>query len=133
MTPLKACGWILLREGRVLLLHNTRRREWGLPKGHAEPGETESETALRELEEETGLKVNQLDPDPSFRVEERYSVWTQAGARQEKICVYFRARSLTPTVRLSPEHDDHVWATSADVARLVTHPSLRRRLQEACA
>jgi 8-oxo-dGTP pyrophosphatase MutT (NUDIX family) len=30
-------------------------RKWGLPKGHAEDGETPQETALREVEEETGL------------------------------------------------------------------------------
>ena len=30
-------------------------RKWGLPKGHAEEGETPGETALREVSEETGL------------------------------------------------------------------------------
>ncbi len=30
-------------------------RKWGLPKGHAEEGETPAETALREVEEETAL------------------------------------------------------------------------------
>ena len=31
-------------------------KKWGLPKGHAEDGETPEETALREVEEETGLR-----------------------------------------------------------------------------
>ena len=31
-------------------------RKWGLPKGHAEEGETPGETALREVQEETGLE-----------------------------------------------------------------------------
>ena len=33
----------------------------GFPKGHMEPGETEEQTALREIYEEVGLRVRLLD------------------------------------------------------------------------
>ena len=42
---------------------------FGFPKGHMEAGETEEETALREIREETGLEVRLLD---GFRVMEEY-------------------------------------------------------------
>ena len=42
---------------------------FGFPKGHMEAGETEDQTALREIREETGLQVRLLD---GFRVMEEY-------------------------------------------------------------
>lgn len=38
-------------------------KKWGLPKGHAEEGETLQETALREVSEETGLTQLELGPE----------------------------------------------------------------------
>ena len=43
---------------RVLLVRTKRDpREWIFPKGHVEPGESDEETALRELEEEAGVRA----------------------------------------------------------------------------
>lgn len=56
----KSCGVIpyRLRDGKreYLVLMQTNG-SWSFPKGHMEPGETETETALRELWEETGLSA----------------------------------------------------------------------------
>lgn len=38
-----------------LLVYSKRNNEWGFPKGHIEPNETEIETAKREIKEETGI------------------------------------------------------------------------------
>lgn len=40
----------------VLIVHRPRYDDWSLAKGKLEPGETEEECALREVEEETGLR-----------------------------------------------------------------------------
>lgn len=50
------------REYLILLQNNN---SWSFPKGHMEAGETETETALRELAEETGLEAK-LFPDASI-------------------------------------------------------------------
>lgn len=40
----------------VLLVHRPRYDDWSLPKGKAEPDESDEDCALREVEEETGLR-----------------------------------------------------------------------------
>ena len=50
-------------DGRVLLIRRARppsQGEWTLPGGKQEPGETLEETVVRELREETGLRVRVL-------------------------------------------------------------------------
>lgn len=55
----RSCGVIPYRKTggktEILLVYEGHSKCWSLPKGHMEPGETEEETALRELFEETGL------------------------------------------------------------------------------
>lgn len=70
----KSCGAIVCRPcdswTEVLLIRHKNGGHWAFPKGHAEKGETEEETALREIKEETGLKVKL---DTSFRHTVTYS------------------------------------------------------------
>ena len=57
----KSCGAVVLRknQGRlqVLLIKHINGGHWAFPKGHVERGETEEQTALREIKEETGITV----------------------------------------------------------------------------
>ena len=52
----RAAGGVVVRDGRVLLVHRPRYDDWTLPKGKLEAGESWQEAARRELEEETGLR-----------------------------------------------------------------------------
>ena len=49
---------------------------YGFPKGHMEPGETEEQTALREIREEVGLNVRLI---PGFRTEEEHPLPKKPG------------------------------------------------------
>ena len=42
-------------DGKIIIVHNGDVDTWGFPKGHVEAGETNLETARRELAEETGV------------------------------------------------------------------------------
>ena len=57
----KSCGGIIFyktkQNTKILLVKNNNGRYWSFPKGHIEDGETEQETAIREIKEETGLDV----------------------------------------------------------------------------
>ena len=53
--PLRAAGGLVVRDGRVLLVHRPKYDDWAFPKGKLERDESWEEAALREVEEETGL------------------------------------------------------------------------------
>ena len=60
-STIRAAGGIVHRrdpsgDWQVLLVHRPRYDDWSLPKGKADRGERAEETALREVEEETGLR-----------------------------------------------------------------------------
>jgi 8-oxo-dGTP pyrophosphatase MutT (NUDIX family) len=57
----RAAGGVIHRRNRrgeteVLLVHRPEQADWTFPKGKLEPGETDEACALREVEEETGLR-----------------------------------------------------------------------------
>lgn len=64
-TEIFAAGGVLWREfpeGRKLVLvHRHRYNDWSLPKGKSDEGEELAETALREVEEETGCSAKMGD------------------------------------------------------------------------
>ena len=61
MSEVRAAGGVVLRRGQdgareTLLVHRPAYDDWTLPKGKADPGETDEACALREVWEETGLR-----------------------------------------------------------------------------
>ena len=64
MALIRAAGGVVVREGRVLIVHRPRYDDWSLPKGKLKRGEDWGAGALREVLEETGLECSlgeQLD------------------------------------------------------------------------
>jgi len=53
----RAAGAVVLRKGRVLLVHRPAYDDWSFPKGKLDRGESTVAAAIREVEEETGLRV----------------------------------------------------------------------------
>lgn len=64
---------MVIRDGRVALVHRPRYDDWTLPKGKLDAGESFEQAAVREVEEETGLRtqlVREL-PATNYRVNGR--------------------------------------------------------------
>lgn len=68
MTEIRAAGGVVLRAGETLLVHRPAYDDWTLPKGKADPGESDADCALREVREETGLacSLGRELPDVSY-------------------------------------------------------------------
>jgi len=61
---LAAGGLVVRKDGRVAVIHRPRYDDWSLPKGKLDAGESFEDGALREVEEETGIRgriVAELD------------------------------------------------------------------------
>ncbi|WP_370630012.1 NUDIX domain-containing protein [Fictibacillus sp. 18YEL24] len=58
--PLSGSFAVIKCEGKFLMGFNSLRRQWELPAGKRESGETPKECAARELLEETGQRVTEL-------------------------------------------------------------------------
>ena len=62
---IRAAGGVVLRDGRVAVVHRPKYDDWSLPKGKLDPGESWEEAALREVREECGLACrleDELEP-----------------------------------------------------------------------
>ena len=53
----RAAGAVVLRKGQVLLVHRPAYDDWSFPKGKLDPGEAAPVAAVREVGEETGLRI----------------------------------------------------------------------------
>lgn len=124
-----ACGAVIYRKdrGRIhfLLLKHANGSHWSLAKGHTEPGETEIQTALREIDEETGLKVKLKQ---GFREAIRYS----PSAGIEKTVVFFLAKAKGKKLKLQKsEILNAAWLELDDALKLVSHKDTAEVLRRA--
>ena len=96
----KSCGAVIFRKDadgwNVLLIRHARGKHISFPKGHMEPGELESQTAEREVWEETGLKVK---VDRRYRAENRYNIRSDI----QKLVVIFAAVTSQKEITPQPE------------------------------
>ncbi|WP_346867239.1 MULTISPECIES: bis(5'-nucleosyl)-tetraphosphatase [unclassified Clostridium] len=98
---------------------------WGFPKGHMEYSETEEETALREVFEECGLKVNLID---GFRATDKYNIDNFI----EKEVVLFLGEADNSLIKIQVEEiEDYRWCNYEEAKSLLTYESGRRILSEA--
>lgn len=108
----KSCGVLPYRtvngKREILLVFEAFSKRWSLPKGHMEAGETEEQTALRELWEETGLIAN-LDTSQSAAIE--YPISEVA---RKQVVFFLGETSGEPRVRTG-EIDKFKWVTAGEL------------------
>lgn len=123
----KSCGAVLFAreaEGLRYLIIRHIGGHCGFPKGHMEPGESEQETALREIREEVGLRVSLID---GFRAEDSYFLPNKPGCRKQ--VVYFLAEFTGRQVRIQPEEISAAYSVSCEEALdLLPFPEAKRIL-----
>ncbi|MBR5873139.1 MAG: NUDIX domain-containing protein [Oscillospiraceae bacterium] len=115
----KSCGAVVFRNKKnniqVLLIRHLNGGHWAFPKGHVEKGETEEQTALREILEETGLAVE---------LDNRYRQVVSYSPKKDvvKNVVYFvaTASSDAATVAQEEEISQIVWVDMHNAADYVS-------------
>jgi bis(5'-nucleosidyl)-tetraphosphatase len=119
------------KEARVLILKQTFAGEdyWGFPKGHKEKGEDDTETASRELKEETNLEISQIIRKAPFECS--YS-FMREGAPVAKRAKYFLAYVKQPeSLVLNSEGLDFKWVPIDFVQDYLSHDTMSGIWKEA--
>jgi 8-oxo-dGTP pyrophosphatase MutT (NUDIX family) len=125
----KSCGAVVYRKvnGHIeyLLVKSTGPDSfWGFPKGHIEDGETEEETCIREVLEETGIQITLKE---NFRVTDEYCIDEEI----DKEVVYFLGEAENGQVKIQEEEIEcYKWGTFNEAVKLLTFDSVRNVLSK---
>lgn len=125
----KSCGAVVFKRDtdlKFLLLKHNNGGHWGLPKGHVEENETEHETAIREIKEETGLEVKIIYD--GFRHEMEYSPFEGV----MKKVVYFLAEVNDSEIKNQVEEiEECIWLDIYKAVDLVTYDNTKKLILSA--
>ena len=104
--------------GSVLLLQYPQGH-WDFPKGHVEESDDNRlSTAARELKEETGITDGQFIEDFEYRTSYNFR---HKGKRIDKQVFWYIAETETMAVKISHEHQEHLWLDWEGAMRQLTH------------
>jgi 8-oxo-dGTP diphosphatase len=116
---IRASGGLVFRPAgdddfEILVVHRPKYDDWSLPKGKDDPGETAEQAAIREVEEETGIRCRLVAP----LAESRYTL----PSGDEKLVTYF---AMKPFAEVPWDPNDEVdevrWVAVADAPGMLTY------------
>lgn len=121
----RSAGFVLFREvenSRLYLLLQCQDGTYEFPKGIIEKGESEKETATRELVEETGLY--NVDIRNHFREVIKY-IYSNGADTVHKKVIYFLAQTTESNVTISNEHVGHMWVSYNEAMNVLPYDNLK--------
>ena len=120
---IRAAGGVVTRRAgtgvEVLVVHRPRYDDWSLPKGKADSGETDEETARREVEEETGYVCTLGEELPTVR-------YTDRKGRPKRVRYWHMTVEREVDWVPNDEIDERRWCSPVAAATLLTYDADRR-------
>lgn len=121
----RAAGGVVMRSEdsvtEVLLVHRPKYDDWAFPKGKAHPRESDEDCALREVEEETGLRCELEDELPTTTYRD--------SQQRPKTVRYWIMRPLAGDARPRHEVDEVRWLPVTQAAELLSYDRDRQVLR----
>ena len=115
----KSCGCVIIEDEKVLLIKQVQGN-WGFPKGHMEVGETEVETAIREVKEETNLDVE-------INENKRYTVEYITDRNTHKEVVFFIAKKISGDEKYQESEITAMkWMNFDDAMKTITYDNTKK-------
>lgn len=116
----------------IARLNRAGRVEWCLPKGHLEDGETPEDAAVREIEEETGIRGRVVGSLGTI------DYWFSAeGRRVHKLVHHYLLEAIGGTLSTEGDPDqeaiDVAWVPLTELAATLAFPNERKIVREASA
>jgi 8-oxo-dGTP diphosphatase len=125
----KAAGGVLVRTGpegpEVAVIHRPKYEDWSLPKGKLDDGEGFEQAALREVEEETGMRA-ELGPELS-------PVSYRDRKGRTKLVRYWLMRTLNGEFHPGSEVDELRWLQPERAQELLSYEHDAELVREALA
>jgi len=120
----EAAGGVVVRDGEagteVCMVHRPRYDDWSFPKGKLDPGESFEEAALREVEEETGVRAGLGRELPATRYEVR--------GRPKLVRYWLMTLEAETDFVPNDETDELRWATPEEARGLLSYAHDRELL-----
>ena len=121
-----SCGAIVFNENtEKILLVKMHNGNWGFPKGHIENNETKEETAIREVLEETNVRIKII---PDFEREIKYIPNEKT---IKKVTIFMGITQDEEVTIDTSEIEDFKWCTYEEALKLVTYKLQKDVLENA--
>ena len=121
----KSCGAVIFEGDKILVIQQVKGH-WGFPKGHVEEGETEEETAIREVKEEVNVDV-EIEKGPRYQLD-----YIIKGKESHKTVVYFIAKYKSGKIKRQVEEViDAKWVSIRKAKELISFENIRDILDRA--
>ncbi len=120
---IRSAGGVVVRAGLVAVVHRPHRRDWSLPKGKLEPGESDETAAVREVLEETGFEAV-IERDLG-------TVGYTVDDGRPKTVRYYLMAAAEEAAALADDVDQVVWLVPDRAAPLLTYATDREVLDRA--
>jgi len=112
-----SCGILIQVDDKYLVCKSSGSNVWGIPKGQKDKGETNKECAIREVEEETSIKIEK----------EKLTLFLKYPSKTKDIVVYQATLAEQPPNLICstilpnglPENDEFRWVTKEEALGLV--------------
>ena len=120
----KSCGAIVINKNNKILLVHHNEGHWDFPKGHIENGETEEQTAIREVKEETNIDII---------INNKYRYTTSYSPKENvmKEVVYFLAQNIDEDKKPQLEEVSEVkWFTLEEAMNTITYENSKEILNK---
>lgn len=120
MKRIFSAGGIILREDsdevKILVTQHSGHKGWDFPKGHVEIAESSQQAALREVEEETGIKAEIIE-----KVGQTQYFYHEQGSKVFKTVTFFLMKYLSDGKATTAfEVSDKVWLSVDEVEKKLT-------------
>ena len=120
----KSCGAIVINKNNKIVLVHHNAGHWDFPKGHIENGETEEQTAIREVKEETNIDII---------INNKYRYTTSYSPKENvmKEVVYFLAQNIDEDKKPQLEEVSEVkWFTLEEAMNTITYENSKEILNK---
>ena len=116
----KSCGAVVYNpERQLFLIIKMLNGNWGFPKGHTENQETDIQTAIREVTEETGIKIEILD---GFKKSIKYIPFPEV---LKKVIFFIGITKEEKVVIDKGEIEDYMWCSYEEALKMITYKPQR--------